>query len=153
MSNVVELKWSNVPNGAKFEYNGWERVPAGKYEASFLTWTTFRMGGMSRVIWLFSITDMGKYFNKVLPMGFNAKLKKRTGLRGHFKAPPRGKLLKTYYKLRPHDPQLKRLDRVPLTKLEKAVYKITVVDVTQDYRQQPLPEQMIYSKVENVELA
>ena len=126
MSNVVELKWSNVPNGAKFEYNGWERVPAGKYEASFLTWTTFSMGGMSRVIWQFSITDMGKFFNKVLPMGFNAKLKKRTGLRGHFKAPP---------------------------KLEKAVYKITVVDVTQDYRQQPLPEQMIYSKVENVELA
>lgn len=153
MSNVVEFKKSHLTESIKYDYNGWERVPAGKYEASFLTWTTFRMGGISRVIWLFSITDMGKYFNKVLPMGFNAKLNKKTGLRGHFKAPARGKLLKTYFKLRPDDPKLKRLDRVPLTKLEKAVYKITVVDVIKDYQQQPLPEQMIYSKVDDVELA
>ncbi|MCX7546087.1 hypothetical protein [Marinicella gelatinilytica] len=152
MSNIVELNWSNPPKGAKFEYNGWERIPKGEYEASFLTWTTFRMGGMSRVIWLFSITDMGKYFNKTIPMFFNAKLKKRTGLRGHFKPPPRGKLLKIYYKLRPHDPELKRLDRIPLTKLESKIYKIKVVDVTHDYQQNPLPEQMIYSKVDDVEL-
>jgi len=148
-NNVIEFKRPNLP---KFYYDDWERVPKGQYEATFMTWSTFQFRTATKIALIFSIIEYGQYFEKVVPMFCNVKKHKgKIGERGQFIAPARGDLIKkVFYGLNPEHPKI-RPDRVPLTKLEGRLYKITTDDVINDSDQNKLPEQMIYSKVVKVE--
>lgn len=148
MTNVLEFKRPNLP---KFYYDDWELVPKGQYEATFMTWSTFQFRTATKIVLVFSITELGQYFEKVVPMFFNVrKHKGKIGERGKFIAPARGDLIKVFYRLNPEHPKI-RPDRVPLTKLEGSLFKITTDDVTIDSEQKKHPDQMIYSKVIKVE--
>ena len=144
--NIIEF--GGLPK--KYQYCGWIRVPQGQYEATLETWQPFYFMSKPRLALIFTIAESGEYFHSHVPAFFGInKIIGTPRERGRFKAAPRGDLIDCFYRLKPNSHKV-RLDRIPLTKLND-IYKIKVVDVLKNRKQKEHPEQLIYSKVIEIE--
>ncbi|MCB1584569.1 MAG: hypothetical protein KDI92_16045 [Xanthomonadales bacterium] len=151
MGEVISLNNDFAGLPTKYRYDGWLRFPEGKYQAVCETWVTYQYMSSKRLALIFNILDAGKYNGKHVPMFFGVKRHKgNTREKGGFIASPRGDLMELFYRLNPDSP-IVRPDRVPLSKLD-GVYQITVSDVIKNRKQKKHPQQLIYSKVTEVEL-
>lgn len=151
MSNVIQLK----PNCTTHELNNpadgdLVLIPKGWYESTLTNWKTGYLFGAPKVVMMFTITDAGEHFGKVIPKYYNVKrLLKKQGIKGKFVAKPRGDLLKDWYSLYPDSPIL-RTDKIPMTKMQREPVMIQVDTVMKDYQQNEYAHQMRYSTVRSL---
>jgi len=62
----------------------------------------------------------------------------------------KGKYARCFYRANPEQPRVKRRDRLPISAWANKVYDIRMRTVRMDSKQRPLPEQSMYSTVEDV---
>jgi hypothetical protein len=128
-------------------------VPPGWYEMRFVSWRTYMyLDRQPKVEWLLSITTFGPHFDTIVSRFYNArKLKGRARTEGQFAAGRSSDLLRTFAQLVPVP--IRRLDRIPMTRLRPLLLKGRVENVTKDRNQKPLANSLIYSRVVDLELA
>lgn len=124
-------------------------VPPGEYHLHLTHWQTAILWGRSHKVALhFRICDVGPHFGTKLARWYNVeKVKGRPSLRGHFKLRWKHDLVRDYCAL---IPDLKRLDRLHLERLEPLVIVARVETVTVDSRQKSIPELLQYSVVRDL---
>ena len=97
----------------------------------------------------FTITDPGEGFGKRVARYYNVqKLIGKRGIGGQFKAGLRSDFIREYVHLFNEIPR--RLDRIPMTRFEKHVFRGTLRTVRTDHRQRELHQLLQYSVVSDL---
>ena len=130
-------------------------VPEGQYKVKFNQYETLKMFGSPKLRMEFQIIDFGDYFETRLNRYYTLhRLIGKPCAGGRFK--PTGQtsvLLVHYYACHPTAPRIKRLDRIPMTPWKDGEYIADVKTVRSNHRQHKLPEQLQYSKIDDLRRA
>ncbi len=126
-------------------------IPEGAYEMGYLYHKTWMfMGRQPKVVMYFSIIEPGDYFGVVLSAYYNVHCAIGKRCRnGGFKAKKRSNLVRDFCRVFPNY-TLKRLDRIPISRLGTVVVVGTVETVTHGFDQREIPEAAQYSGVRKI---
>jgi len=126
-------------------------VPPGEYTFQFYRYSTWLMFGRSpKLIVEFKIIDDDMYGGIVLNKYYNVKkLKGRHGLNGNFIATRRSNFMRDFFRVCPAYPP-KRLDRIPMSRLEGIDISGQVKTVTKGFDQKDIPEALQYSVISEI---
>jgi len=126
-------------------------IPPGEYIfrlAGYSTWLMF--GRNPKLILEFTIVDSEMYGGVTLNKYYNVKkFKGRSGRNGNFVATPKSNFMRDFYRICPAYPP-KRLDRIPMSRLEGIDVRGKVKTVTKGYDQKEIPEPLQYSVIEEI---
>ena len=130
-------------------------VPEGQYKVKFNQYETLKMFGSPKLRMEFQIIDFGDYFETSVCRYYTLNhLIGKPCVGGRFK--PTGQtsvLLVHYYACHPTAPRIKRLDRIPMDLWKDGEYIADVKTVRRNHRQHKLPEQLQYSKIDDLRRA
>jgi len=126
-------------------------VPPGEYVFQFVQYSTWLMFGRSpKLILDLSIVDHEMYTGVILKKYYNVKkLKGRHGRNGNFMASPKSNFMRDFFRVCPAYPP-KRLDRIPMSRLEGIDIHGKVKTVTKGQDQKHIPEPLQYSVITEI---
>lgn len=126
-------------------------VPPGEYAFSFVRYSTWLMFGRNpKLIIEFSIEDDDAYGGVILNKYYNVKsLKGKHGRNGNFTASRKSNFMRDFFRVCPAYPP-KRLDRVPMSRLEGIDILGKVKTVTKGQDQKEIPEALQYSVITEI---
>lgn len=126
-------------------------VPPGEYALQYVqhrTWMMFRR--CPKLIIEFAITDDDMYSGVLLNKYYNVKkLKGKQGENGNFVVGRKSNFLREFYSVCPAYPP-KRLDRIPMSRLEGIDIHGKVKTVTKGHDQKEIPEALQYSVIAEI---
>ena len=126
-------------------------IPEGEYCMKLVSQHTAVQFGVPKLILVFKITDFGPFLGVKLKAYFNvAALLGKAGIKGKVRHKRTGDFMIQYFTVLPMAARIKRLDRVPMEPLYNAEIVCKVRTVKLNSIRQPLPEQLWYSKVEQL---
>ena len=139
---------SVVPHNATGELSGEKPalIPPGTYRVRLVDWQTAILWGRSHKLALhFRVCDLGPHFGAKVVRWYNVeRIKGRPSVRGKFKVGWKREVVRDYCTL---VPDLKRLDRLHLERLESLLIVARVETVTSHSRQRTIHEPLQYSVV------
>ena len=126
-------------------------VPPGEYCLQFVSYSTWLMFGRNpKLILEFVITDSEIYQGIKLNKYYNVKkLKGKRGRNGSFIASRKSNFMREFFRVCPAYPP-KRLDRIPMSRLEGITILGNVKTVTKGYNQKDIPESLQYSIIAEI---
>lgn len=125
----------------------WPLVPDGKYSAKLVSFETAIVFS-PKVFLHFEIITPGPYMGERLFRAYRVhQLRGRPRKRGQFKLRAGSELYRTICRLYPDQ---KRPDRIALTPLMRLVLQVRTRTVTTDHKQNPLPDNLQYSVVDEI---
>jgi len=124
-------------------------IEPGIYDVFYKYYETKKVFGANKIVMWFQL-GMGEGFNEHIPAYRNVHLHTNpVGKNGKFIAPLHGKFIREWMALFGRDPKL-RLDRIPMTKLNKHVISARVKTVTSSGKQEKLHDANHYSVIEEL---
>lgn len=126
-------------------------IPPGEYVFRFVGHSTWLMFGRNpKLILEFAVADDEMYVGVILNKYYNVKnLNGRHGRNGNFIASRKSNFMRDFYRVCPAYPP-KRLDRIPMTRLEGINILGKVKTVTTGYDQKEIPEPLQYSVITEI---
>ena len=123
-------------------------LPDGEYEVVYSHHETWKyLGKAPKVTFWFKVVSIGDYFGVLLPRYFNVnRIVGKPAKYGRFKAGRTSDFLLEFCNLFPR--KISRLDRIPLSLLEKEVLVVLTRTVTKNREQRHLPEVLKYSVID-----
>ena len=130
-------------------------VPEGQYKVRFIQYETLKRFGSSKLRMEFQIIDFGDHFETSVCRYYTLHhLIGKPCVGGRFKPTAQTSvLLVHYYDCHPTAPRIKRLDRIPMDLWKDGEYIADVKTVSSNHRQHKLPEQLQYSKIDDLRRA
>jgi len=127
-------------------------IPPGEYIFRFVGYLTWLMFGRSpKLVIEFAIADNEMYSGVILNKYYNVKkLKGRQGRNGNFVATQKSNFMRDFFRVCPAYPP-KRLDRIPMSRLEGIDIKGQVKTVTKGHDQKEIPEPLQYSVISEID--
>jgi hypothetical protein len=142
------LKTITPPDGRVKDAIEYPLIPPGDYDAIYRKHALFTMyGGAQKLRTFFTVSDAGEAFGLSIPWFCNIKItskKNRTWTAG-----TRTRLIRTLCRLLP-DYHPNKQKRIPMDRLKQKAFRIRVTTVTTDRKGDLLPEQLYYSKVDEI---
>ncbi len=126
-------------------------VLPGEYIIQYCRYSTWLMFGRSpKLVVEFKIIDDDAYSGVVLKKYYNVKkLKGRHGLNGNFIVTRKSNFMRDFFRVCPAYPP-KRLDRIPMSRLEGIDMSGLVRTVTKGHDQKDIPEALQYSVIDEI---
>ena len=126
------------------------KIPPGFYEVQLKSHRTAMMfaGKAPKLILDFVIVVHGEFYGTVLPKYYNVRaLKGPSGLRGRFKANPKGDFARDFFQLLGMSER--RLDRLSMREMMGITF-LAQVSTVKHARDRPIPSALQYSKIERL---